>query len=234
MKRRKITLETSARILAVVCLVFVLLLTGQPRFTNASKPLNGIRDPHLSLQRATSIAEVDAILSDDPSPDREVMRIKQYIDFGLITAYGMLFFVVAATLARAHRAGLLIGLLGIPAAILDVNENLAILRLVNTSLARTTPAMVAAVRTFSSAKWALLATTILAISIFLLFLPRWYRKVIGVAGIVSSGLVFVGLAANSVLALASLASGGALLTAAVTLKNTGHESTPRNSVSRSV
>ena len=39
--------------------------------------------PPWRSQVARSVGEVDAILGEAPSPDREAMRIKQYIDFGV-------------------------------------------------------------------------------------------------------------------------------------------------------
>ena len=86
-----------AQILAVLCFVILAVLAGKPHFTNASQPVRGIADPGIALQTVRSVSEVDDILSDTPSADREVMRIKQYIDFAFIAAYAAL-----SEIGRAH------------------------------------------------------------------------------------------------------------------------------------
>jgi hypothetical protein len=62
---------------ALVCLVLIVMLRGAPEFSNASVPPRGIADPVVALQVARNAAEVDDILGEAPSPDREAMRIKQ-------------------------------------------------------------------------------------------------------------------------------------------------------------
>ena len=59
-------------------------------------------DPQLSLQFVRNLEDVDAILGDAPSPDREVMRIKQYIDFAFIASYASLFIALSL---RGWQAG---------------------------------------------------------------------------------------------------------------------------------
>ena len=98
--------ERAARILAVLCLIVVVLLNGRPYFTTFSIPPRGIRDPHVALQMVRSVAEVDAILGDAPSPDREAMRMKQYIDFAFIAFYAALFVVISIALGTADALGL--------------------------------------------------------------------------------------------------------------------------------
>src|SRR5580765_664951 len=95
------SLERVALLLAMLTVAaFVLLVLGRPAFTNASKPRFG--DPMLALQFARDVQDVDWILGDAPSPDREVMRVKQYVDFGFIATYTGLFLALAA---RAIRKG---------------------------------------------------------------------------------------------------------------------------------
>jgi hypothetical protein len=67
--------------------VFLVVLAGRPSFTNASLPVRGVADPVVALQMARDVADVEAIMGDAPSADREVMRVKQYVDFALITGY---------------------------------------------------------------------------------------------------------------------------------------------------
>ena len=70
-----VRLERWIGIIAVLNLAMIALLSGRPYFSNASHPVRGISNPVLALEVARNVAEVDAILSDAPSPDREAMRI---------------------------------------------------------------------------------------------------------------------------------------------------------------
>jgi hypothetical protein len=94
---------------------------------------------------ARNTDEVEAILGEAPSADREVMRGKQYIDFSLIGGYFALAMLIAAALKRSPRKWIapMLSFLAIVAASLDVRENLATLRLVNLNLNQLTPAMLA-------------------------------------------------------------------------------------------
>src|SRR5579872_6863212 len=83
---------------AVLALVMMALLAGKPSFTNASRPPRGISDPSIALEVVRSLGDVDLILGDAPSLDREVMRIKQYIDFGFIASLTGLFLTLAVKL----------------------------------------------------------------------------------------------------------------------------------------
>src|SRR5450631_2203863 len=96
-------LERAALALAVLCVALLILLEGRPYFTTASIPVRGIRDPQVALQMVRSVQEVDAILGDVPSPDREVMRMKQYIDFAFIASYAALLLVIAWALTPLSR-----------------------------------------------------------------------------------------------------------------------------------
>src|SRR5512133_3668636 len=75
--------------LAMLTAAAFVLLLGRPSFTNASKPPR-FGDPMLALQFARDVQDVDWILGDAPSPDREVMRVKQYVDFAFIACYAAL------------------------------------------------------------------------------------------------------------------------------------------------
>ena len=134
--------ERVAIILAVLCAVLLVLVEGRPYFTTASVPPRGIRDPQVALQMVRSVREVDAILSDAPSPDREVMRMKQYIDFAFIASYAALFIVMTWALLPLTRWAWLIGIFGVLAALHDVMENLDILRLIDTPLDSVTAQMI--------------------------------------------------------------------------------------------
>src|SRR5437870_58587 len=83
-----------AVLLAMLTLAAFVLLRGRPSFTNASRPPR-FGDPMLALQFARDVQDVDWILGDAPSPDREVMRVKQYEDFAFITCYTALALVLS-------------------------------------------------------------------------------------------------------------------------------------------
>src|ERR1700755_1753553 len=88
-------------LLAMLTVASFVLLLGRPSFTNASKPRFG--DPMLALQFARDVQDVDWILGDAPSPDREVMRVKQYVDFAFIACYAALCAALGAVAARKGR-----------------------------------------------------------------------------------------------------------------------------------
>src|SRR3984957_3375379 len=95
---RDARLQRCGGALAVLNLAMIALLSGRPSFSNASRPVRGISNPILAMEVVRNVAEVDAILGDAPSPDREVMRIKQYADFGFICAYAGLFVLMSILL----------------------------------------------------------------------------------------------------------------------------------------
>jgi hypothetical protein len=151
-------------LLAMLTLAAFILLVGPPSFTNASKPRFG--DPMLALQFARDVQDVDWILGDAPSPDREVMRVKQYVDFGFIACYVSL---CAALGAVAARKG---GICGLAAGLFDVLENRAILNLLDVPLRATTPAMIQAIREPSTAKWILAGVTVVLLASSLIRIPK--------------------------------------------------------------
>jgi hypothetical protein len=93
-------------------------------------------------------ADVDAVLSDSPSPDREAMRIKEYAKFAFLTCYGALFAMLGALLGSGTIQGC-----GVASALFGVAENFLILRIIDTSLAHTTAPMLIAIRVVSLIKW---------------------------------------------------------------------------------
>jgi hypothetical protein len=134
----------------------IALISGRPSFSNASRPVRGISNPVLAMEVVRDAAEVDAVLSDAPSPDREVMRLKQYADFAFVGGYAALYVLMSMMLVQEGRAiAITAAVLGIVAAICDVIENLGILRIVDVDLAHTTQAMIDAIRYPSLIKWAL-------------------------------------------------------------------------------
>jgi len=213
-------------VLAAWCVVFLVVLAGRPSFTNASLPVRGVADPVVALQMARNASEVEAILSEAPSADREVMRIKQYIDFGLIAGYLSLALVIATALLRTRRRrlALLIGGVAVLAALADVRENLATLQVVNLTLGQLTPALLGALRFASVAKWILLAAAITLLAGITITRRRWWLRAAGWLGLAGAALTVVGLFYNSMLVWGGLLMFLGLLLPAVTLKVLTHES----------
>ena len=139
---------------AVGCIVMIALMNGKPAFSNASRPARGIASPVVALQMARSVKEVDDAIGESPSPDREAMRFKQYVDFAFIACYASLYVALAA-MFHSRPATLAAAICGVAAGVLDVVENFAILRIVDVQLAATTQAMIDAIRDPSLAKWTL-------------------------------------------------------------------------------
>ena len=188
--------------LAAACVALLIILNGKPAFTSASRPQRGIANPVLALQMARDVSEVDAVLSDAPSADREAMRIKQYLDFAFIPCYVALYIALARMLGT--WSAMIAAMCGAMAGVADVMENIGILRVVNVPLAHTSQGMVDAIRTRSLIKWAL---TWVAIAIFAwLFLHSagWLRRSIGALDAVAAALGFIGLFANAVLVWAGI------------------------------
>jgi hypothetical protein len=161
------TLQRLVILLGLLTLAAFALLMGRPSFTNASKPPR-FGGAMLALQFARDVQDVDWILGDAPSPDREVMRVKQYADFGLIASYSGLALALGFLAVRKggwrQVTGIAGGICGVAAGVFDVLENRAILNILDVPLRATTPAMLQAIRGPSIAKWMLLGVTILLLS----------------------------------------------------------------------
>ncbi len=217
--------ERLSQVLAVVCVVILAVMAGKPSFTNASQPVRGIADPGIALQTARGIDELDAILSDSPSADREVMRIKQYIDFAFIATYAAISLVIAWAMRRRHWVALGVAGIALAAAAFDVAENLAILRLLPLPLSETTPAAIQAIRMPSMAKWSLVACALVLLAALFLRARRWYLRALGVLEFVAGGLACWGVLHNEWLPWAGAMISFGLILSAGTLKLLTHEST---------
>jgi hypothetical protein len=156
-------LRRPAGALAILCLVLVILLRGKPYFTNASHPPRGIPDSEVAIQVARSPAEIDDILGNAPSPDREAMRFKQYIDFAFTAAYTALFLTLAAMLMREGGWGRLAGaaamVCAVATGVFNVLQDVAILSVLDIPLDALPSAAINAIRSAAAAKWALAAVT---------------------------------------------------------------------------
>ena len=162
-------------LLAMLTVAAFILLRGRPYFTNASKPPR-FGDPTLALQFARDVQDIDWILGDAPSPDREVMRVKQYEDFGFIGCYAALCAALGAAAARKtgwrQVAGIAAGICGLATGVFDVLENRAILSLLDVPLRATTPAMIQAIRGPSTAKWILAGVTVVLFTAAFIKTPK--------------------------------------------------------------
>ena len=223
------TLRTQQRVtwaLVAWCLVFLVVLAGRPSFTNASLPVRGIADPVVALQMARGAADVEAIIGDAPSADREVMRIKQYVDFALIAGYMALALMIAAALNRKRhrRLALAIGGIAVLAALADVLENLGTLRVVNLALSQLRPVTLDALRLASITKWNLLLSANTLLAAITVARRPWYMRTAGILGLSGAALTAAGLFYNSILVWGGLLMILGLLLTAVTLKVLTHES----------
>lgn len=162
-------------LMAMLTVATLMLLLGRPSFTNASKPPR-FGDPMLALQFARDVQDVDWILGDAPSPDREVMRVKQYADFAFIASYAGLFVALGALAIRKggwrRAAGMTAAICGVAAAAFDILENRAILKLLDVPLRATTPGMIQAIRGPSIAKWILAGVTVVLLAVSLIKTPK--------------------------------------------------------------
>ncbi len=184
-------------LLAIACVALILLLNGKPAFTSASRPPRGISDPALAIQVARNAKEIDAILSDAPSPDREAMRIKVYLDFAFIFCGAALSVALARMFGgRLATAG---ASCGVAAAVADIFVDAGILRILDIPLAQTTQRMADAILVPALIKWTLVSIALAIFAALFLGSFGWLRKAIGAALGASAALGFLGLIENAVL-----------------------------------
>ncbi|MDP8990954.1 MAG: hypothetical protein M3N41_12855, partial [Acidobacteriota bacterium] len=202
------------------CIVFLAVLAGRPSFTNASLPVRGVADPVVALQMARDPGDVEAVLGDAPSPDREVMRVKQYVDFGLIVGYFGLALAMGAALRRGGRGrtGLLLMTITSVAAFHDVRENLITLRVLNLGLSQVTTAMLDQLRLISMGKWVFLAAASVVLAAVTVRQRAWYLRTAAALGGSGAALTMAGLFSNSLLVWGGLLMALGLLLTAATLK----------------
>lgn len=205
------TSERVAGLLALWCIAMLVLMFARPSFTNASKPQHGIPDPVLALQMAHDLSDVDAVLGDAPSADHEVMRTKQYEDFGFIAGYACLYLVLswllARTYAQVHRIAYVLAvaaaLSGVAAAAFDTIENFAILRILDVKLAATTQSMIGAIHYAAMFKWAFGFIALGLLSTYFLWDRRRAAKLVGVIDASACVLGLIALYDNVLLAYAA-------------------------------
>ena len=194
---------------ALACVVMIVILNGNPKFTNASQPPRGIPSPVVALEVVRNVDEIDAILGDAPSPDREAMRIKQYVDFGFIASYAALY--AALAMMFRSRLAMVAAICGVAAAGLDIIENFAILRILDVPLQRTTQAMVDAIRYPSLAKWTLAFVASALFGAVFWNGRRWTLRLIAVLNFAAAAIGFYGIYDNAFLVWAGLPLLGGLI-----------------------
>jgi hypothetical protein len=214
-------LASSARLrrlagaLAILCLVLVILLRGKPYFTNASHPPRGIPDSEVAIQVARSLGEIDDILGNAPSPDREVMRFKQYIDFAFIAAYTALFLTLAAMLMRDGGWGRLAGaaavICAVATGVFNVLQDVAILSILDIPLDALPSAAINAIRSAAAAKWALAAVTEAFLSGLFLKQRGWLGRATGALLLLSAALIAYGFRDNRFFVYPGYLTGAALV-----------------------
>ena len=204
-------------ILAVLNLAVIALLFSRPYFSNASKPVSGITNPVLAIQMARTVDDVDNVLGEAPSPDREAMRIKQYADFAFIACYVLLFATLGVYIkdARWKSLPLVAAALGAAAGVFDVFENIATLKLVDVDLAHTTQKLIDAIHTPSIIKWTLASLAMLLFAALLLRASRTSIKVVGLFDLAAALLGLYGLHDPRFFGYAGLPSLGSLVLLAI-------------------
>ena len=129
----------------------------------------------LDLQLPRSVAKLEAAVGSTPEA-RERNRRHTYADFGFLASYTALFAAAGTLLARqgprwSRALGLLAVTTGVATGVLDVLENLTILRELRPGA--DLPELYSRVRGFSIPKWILAAVTDLSLTSFLAFGRLW-------------------------------------------------------------
>jgi hypothetical protein len=162
------SLGWAALAFAVATVVLMVLQWGRPYYSNAAKP-NIPLPPGLAVQFARSVDDVEAVLGEAPSPDREVMRLKLYLDFAFIPAYvGLLVTLGRLCMARegwSRTIGIAGAIFAVSAGMSDFRENLATLAILDVSIKTTTEGMVRSIWMAAIAKWILLSVSIVLVAI---------------------------------------------------------------------
>ena len=199
--------------LALACIAALVIHNGKPEFSNASRPERGISNSVIGLQMARNVEEVDDVLGEAPSPDREAMRIKQYVDFGFIAAYAALYIALARMFGS--RLAWIAAICGVAAAVFDVVENFAILRILDIPLQATTQGMIDAIRHPSLAKWTLAFAASAMFGALFWMSRRWAMRAIATLNFAAAALGFYGIYDNAFLVWAGLPLFGGLIAMAV-------------------
>jgi hypothetical protein len=151
----------------------------------------------LDLQLPRSVAKLEAAVGSTPE-ERERNRHNTYADFAFLASYTALFAAAGTFLARqgprwSRALGLLTVVTGVATGVLDVLENLTILRELRPGA--DLPELYSRVRHFSIPKWTLAAVTDFSLGSLVAF-GRWTRALgvvaalMGIASLLTLKRVF--------------------------------------------
>jgi hypothetical protein len=212
----------TAQVFAVLCMLIVGIMSGPPSFSNASLAPPGLPGGIIGLQFVRTVSDVDSLLGDSPSPDREAARIKLYQDFAFIPCYTGLCISILLVIGKKNvlfRRYAAIGIvMALGAAVNDVNENLRLLRLLDLPLSATTAMRIESIRMAASTKWFLVAITSAILAWGLLSSKHRKPRVASAVCFAGGLLTLAGLAYIPLLPLAAVLLALGLLAAVATLK----------------
>ncbi len=215
------TAEKTAGVFAVLCLVIAILLLGKPAFSNASLPVGGITDPVIAIQAARSTKDVDYVLGEAPSQDREVMRVKERVAFASLAAYTVLFVALSVLLLRSGAAGRMIApaamVLAVASAGFGAVSDLAVLRILDVNLFDVTAPMIRSIRSAGFVYWTLDSAIRLLLSIYFFRTAKLLWRLTGALFAITALMQLYGLRDGQFLVIGSVPSGLALLLIAVAM-----------------
>ena len=216
------TLVRLAQAFAILTVFVFAVMSGPPFFSNASITPSSMPSPMIGLQFARSVQQVDNILGEAPSPDREAARIKLYQGFAFIPSYVGLCIFICLALGKSNlmlRKRAASGIFAIiSAGTQDVLENLRTLRLVNLKLVDTETSLLDLIRLTAVTKWLMVAVTIAIIGYVFFKTSRQLTRAVGAVTLLGSLLVVIGLFLNPVLQFGLVLMAAGLLASAATLK----------------
>lgn len=213
--------------LTVAVVVIALYMSRVAQFQRKSLP-RGFRSPVLAIQLVHSRADIAAIVGDQGDPDRRQMRRQQQLDHLLITAYWAAFVVMSVVLVQrsfpgAQYLGILAGLCATGAALSDVQENQAVLRVLAVPLVQTDESMVDVIRQAATRKWLLLFVAMALLSLVCIGRRDWATAygtlclLSGLSFLLAAIIGLVGLWQNALLEYCVVPMGLGLLTLAFAL-----------------
>lgn len=175
-------LETACAWVAFLLLGIGIAMAVSAHFHKRSLP-QGLRSPVLAMELLHDRSDVSKILgtSKGRDDDKYQMVVQMYLDFAFIPTYTTLFLLVGAVLYYHgdRRLAIIIGVLVISAAVFDLLENRAILRVIKDAAS---PGK--GPRVWSLTKWALIFGVVaLAARVYFVGQLPAFRRLLGfVAG----------------------------------------------------
>jgi hypothetical protein len=217
-----------AAVMAVVVILIGVWMFCAAEFEHDDLP-RGFTSPVLAMELARSMEEVEMIVGEPGHSDRSEMREQQYMDFAFIAAYWLEFSLISILLWRrnfrfAKALGVFAGLCATLAALLDVRENLAILKVLSVSPTPENDPLVLAVRHAAVPKWALLFVAMILLSFVFLGRRDWHQRsglpflVTGLLFILTGSIGLIGLTTReALLELILIPMAGGMITLLIAL-----------------